>query len=329
MKAIVIEGAGGPQAGLTLREVPDPKPAAQDLLVAVRTAALNRADLRRAANHFAGSDKSRQAAIAGVEMAGDVIAMGSEVSGFRIGDRVMAMAGGAYAEQVCIDHRLAIPVPEGFTWQEAAATPISFIAAHDALLSAGQVRSGATVLVQGGTTGAGIAAIQIARLVGAKTIFATGGVPEKLEKLRPLGCDVPLDYRKDDVAAQIMRHTASKGVDVVVDIVGGSAAQVNIEALAVCGRIVCLGRVAGVEATINLDEFSRKRAHMIGVTFRTRSLEERIKAVQLFRQDLLEALATRKIRPIIDSEIPLEQAASAQERMRANQHFGKIILRVK
>lgn len=327
MKAVVIEGTG-PAATLALREVPDPKPGDTELLVAVRAAALNRADLRRAANHFAASDSSRPLAVAGVEMAGEVAAMGPGVQGFRVGDRVMAMAGGAYAEKVCIDHRLAIPVPDSLSWEEAAATPITFVTAHDALLTAGQLKSGETVLVQGGSTGAGIAAIQIAKLKGAKTVFATAGNPEKLAKLRTLGCDVALNYHEDDVAGIIKEQTAGKGVDLVMDIVGGSAAQVNIDALAIRGRIVCVGRVAGVDATMNLDEFSRKRAHMIGVTFRTRSLEERIDAVRFFRDDLLPALAAKQIRPVIDTEMPLASAAAAQERMRANQHFGKIILRV-
>ncbi len=327
MKAVVIEGTGA-QATLALREVPDPRPGESELRVAVRAAALNRADLRRAANHFAASDSSRPLAIAGVEMAGEVAGMGAGVQGFRIGDRVMAMAGGAYAEQTCIDHRLVIPVPESLSWQEAAATPITFVTAHDALLTAGQMKPGETVLVQGGSTGAGIAAIQIAKLKGAKTVFATAGAPEKLARLRSLGCDVALNYREDDVAAIVNRETAGKGVDLVIDIVGAGAAQVNIDALAIRGRIICVGRVAGVNATMNLDEFSRKRAHMIGVTFRTRSLEERIEAVRFFRADMLPALAARRLGPVIDSEMPLGSAAAAQERMRANQHFGKIILRV-
>ncbi len=327
MKAIVIEGAG-PAATLALRDVPDPQPNDTELLVAVHAAALNRADLRRAANHFATSDGSRPIAIAGVEMAGEVVGVGAGATGYRVGDRVMAMAGGAYAERVCIDHRLVLPVPENLSWQEAAATPITFVTAHDALLTAGQMKAGETVLVQGGSTGAGIAAIQIAKLKGAKMVFATAGSKEKIARLRDLGCDVGLNYHEDDVAGMIKKHAAGKGVDLVIDIVGGSAAQVNLDALAIRGRIVCVGRVAGLEATMNLDEFSRKRAHMIGVTFRTRSLEERIDAVRYFQEDLLAALAAKKIHPVIDTEMPLASAAAAQERMRANQHFGKIILTV-
>lgn len=326
MKAIVIENDGGPQAGLALREVPAPVPTENDLRVAVRAAALNRADLRRAANHFAGSDKSRQAAIAGVEFAGEVIGLGAAVRGYKVGDRVMAMGGGAYAEEACIDYRFAIPVPEGFTWQEAAATPVSFIAAHDAIVTAGGLKAGEDVLIQGGSTGAGIAAIQIAKLLGAKTVMAVAGDPGKLAQLTAIGCDVTLSYTKDDVAAAVMRRTNNKGVELVIDVVGGSAAQINIDSLAIRGRIVCLGRVAGLDATINLDEFSRKRAHMIGVTFRSRSLAERIEALRLFREQMVPALAAGKLRPVIDSEIPLARAAEAQERMRANLHFGKIVL---
>jgi NADPH:quinone reductase-like Zn-dependent oxidoreductase len=261
-------------------------------------------------------------------MAGEVIRVGADVRGFVVGDRVMAMAGGAYAEQVCIDHRLAIPVPDGFSWEEAAATPISFITAHDALASAGGLQRGQSVLVQGGSTGAGIAAIQIARLLGAAKILATAGPPEKVSRIMALGCDVALSYRRDNVPEEVRRHTLGRGVDLVIDIVGGSAAQVNIDALAIQGRIVCLGRVAGVETTINLDEFSRKRACMVGVTFRTRTLDERIEAVQRFAAELLPALRDRRIHPVVDCVFPLADAARAQEHVRANLHFGKVLLQV-
>jgi NADPH:quinone reductase-like Zn-dependent oxidoreductase len=308
--------------------VPDPICGKSDLLIGVKAAALNRADLRRAATHFAASEKDGGHPIAGVELAGEVAAIGADVTGFTIGDRVMAMAGGAYAEYAVIDHRLAIRVPSAMSWEDAAATPVTFVTAHDALTSIAALKTGETVFVQGASSGAGIASVQIARLKGAGQVFGTAGAPEKLERLRALGCDVPINYRSEDFVAVIRRHTQSRGADVIIDLVGSHTAQGNIDASAIPGRIICVGRVAGLDATINLDEFSRKRISMIGTTFRTRSMEERISAVRRFCEDVLPALAQGTVRPVIDSVFPLRDAGAAQERMRANQHFGKIVLKV-
>jgi len=327
MKAIVIDEALADRP-LRYQDVPEPVCGKSDLLIAVKAAALNRADLRRAATHFAASDKKNSLPIAGVELAGEVAALGADVTGFAVGDRVMAMAGGAYAEQAVIDYRLAIRVPPAMSWEEAAATPITFVTAHDALMNAASFKAGESVFVQGASSGAGIASVQIARLKGAAHVFGTAGSPDKLERLRALGCDVPINYRSEDFVAVIRERTQSRGADVVIDLVGSHTAQGNVDAAAIRGRIVCVGRVAGLDATMNLDEFSRKRIHMIGVTFRTRSMEERIAAVRAFCDDVLPALAQGTIRPVIDSVHPLREAAAAQERMRANQHFGKIVLKV-
>lgn len=327
MKAIIIDEAL-PDRPLRYTDVPEPMYGKYDLLIGVKAAALNRADLRRAATHFAASDIKISLPVAGLEMAGEVVALGSHVSGYAVGDRVMAMAGGAYAEQTVIDYRLALPVPSSMTWDEAAATPITFVTAHDALMNAASFKKGESVFVQGASSGAGIASVQIARLKGATHVFGTAGSPNKLERLRTLGCDVPINYHREDFVAVIREHTQSRGVDIVIDLVGSHTAQGNVDATAICGRIVCVGRVAGAEATMNLDEFSRKRIRMTGVTFRTRSMEERIAAVRSFRDDVLPALEEGAIRPVIDSVYSLREAAVAQERLRANQHFGKIILKV-
>ena len=325
MKAITIEG-NGPGAALVLRDVPAPQPEPNDVLVAVRAAAVNRADLRRAATHFAASDKAGHAPIAGVEIAGVVIGLGASVKGYAIGDRVMGMAGSAYAEQVKVDHRLIVKVPATLDWQQAGSIPVSFITAHDALARAAALQPGETVLVQGASTGAGIAAVQIAKLMGARLVLGTAGEPRKLAGLARLGCDVPIDYRNDDFVRVVRQHTQDAGVDVVIDIVGGAAAQGNVDAARIAGRIVCLGRVAGVEATLNLDEFSRKRLTMIGITFRTRSLAERVAAIDRFRDELLPAIADGRVKPVVDRTFALAEAMAAQEYLRANKHFGKVLL---
>jgi NADPH:quinone reductase len=327
MKAIVIDES---KSGRPLRyaDVAEPVCGESDLLITVKAAALNRADLRRAATHFAASDKAASLPIAGVELAGEVAAIGSKVTGFKRGDRVMAMAGGAYAEVATIDYRLALRVPESMGWEQAAAIPITFVTAHDALTNAAELKRGEDVFVQGASSGAGIAAVQIARLLGARHVFGTAGVKAKLEGIRAVGCDVPIDYHSQNFVAVIRETTGGRGADIVIDLVGSHTAQGNVDASAITGRIVCVGRVAGLEATMNLDEFSRKRIRMIGVTFRTRSMEERIAAVQSFRDGILPALGEGKLKPVIDSVFPLSEAAAAQERMRENKHFGKIVLKV-
>jgi NADPH2:quinone reductase len=325
MKAVVIDESAAGRPLVYREDVPDPVPGPADLLIAVRAAALNRADLRRAATHFASSEGAKGLAVAGLELAGEVLATGSEVKGFARGDRVMAMSGGAYAERAVVDHRLAIPVPGSFDWKQAAATPITFVTAYDALLSAAQFKAGESVLVQGASTGAGMAAVQIARWKGANRIFGTASGP-KLERIRDLGCTVAIDYTAENVADVVMKHTDKHGVEVVLDHVGDKAVQTNIDAAAIKARIVCVGRVAGVEATLNVDEFSRKRIHMIGVTFRTRSMDERTAVIRSFCANVLPELDRGGIGPVIDSVYPLKEAGLAQEHMRSNQHFGKIVL---
>ena len=327
MKAIVID-AGQPSRPLVLREVPDPAVGRNDLLIAVRAAALNRADLRRAASHFAASEQNSVAAIAGLEFAGEVIAVGADVHDFAIGARVMAMAGNAYAEKAVVDYRLAIPVPTALDWQQAAATPITFITAYDALTTAAELTAGESVFIQGASSGAGIAAVQIAHIRGARQVLGTAGDARKLARLRELGCDVPINYRTQNFVSVVREMTGSAGAEVIIDHVGGTAVQGNIDAAAIKGRIVCVGRVSGVEATINLDEFSRKRLHMIGVTFRTRTLDERIQVIRRFCADMLPQLENGSVHPVIDNVYPLADAGLAQERMRANLHFGKIILAI-
>jgi NADPH2:quinone reductase len=325
MRAIVIDESS-PERALRWEEVPEPQLGRADLLVAVKATGLNRADLRRAATHFAATDGRKTAAIAGLELAGEVIAVGSEASGFKIGDRVMAMAGSAFAEQAAIDHRFAIRVPASMSWENAAATPISFITAHNALVTAGRFAKGETVLVQGASSGAGIATVQIARFLGASTVFGTAGSPDKLRRLRELGCEVAINYRSEDTAAIVRERTDALGAHVVVDYAGGNTLQKSIDSAAVRGRIVCAGRVAGTEATFNIDEFSRKQLQMTGVTNRTRTLPERIEVVRAFKTDLLTAIESGKLVPVVDSVYPLQHAEKAYQHMNGNTHFGKIVL---
>jgi NADPH2:quinone reductase len=326
MKAIVIDEQS-PDRSLQYESVPDPDADRHQLLVAVRAASVNRADLRRSATHFAATDKKGYP-IAGVELAGEVVKVGSDVTGFSVGDRVMAMAGAAFAELAAIDFRFAIPVPSTMSWEAAAATPVSFITAHNAMITAGKFKIGDSVLVQGASSGAGIATVQIARLRGASTIFGTAGNEKKLRQLRELGCDVTINYHTDDLPAVVNQHTQSQGARLIVDYAGGDTLAKSITAASIHGRIVCAGRVAGTEVTFNIDEFSRKQLEMTGVTNRTRTLEERTNVVKSFVNDLYPYFEDGSLRPLIDRTFSLSEAEAAFVYMTSNQHFGKIVLKV-
>lgn len=318
----------GSSQPLMLRELSEPVPQPGEVLVGVRASALNQADLRLAASHFAGSEARSGAAVAGLEMAGEVLAVASDVQGVAVGDRVMGMTGAAWAEQVVLDHRLLMPVPAGFTWAQAAATPISFLTAHDALSRAAHLRPGESVLVQGATSAAGLASLQVARALGAGEILGTTNSPGKVGRLREAGCDLPICRSVDDVASVVSDATGRRGVDVVIDILGGSALRENVDSACVTGRIVCLGRMAGAEASLNLDEFSRKRITMVGVTFRTRSMDERVAAVARFNAEMVPLLEAGDLRPVIDRTYVLDDVHAAYEHLQQPDRIGKIVLLV-
>jgi NADPH2:quinone reductase len=323
VEAIVIE-PGPAAAQLRLRDIPDPAPGPGDLVVAVRASALNQADLRRAASHFAGSENRPGPSVGGLEMAGEVAAVGSDVHDFAVGDRVMAMTGGAWAQRVKVDYRLALPVPAGLSWVQAAAVPVSFVTAHDALVSAARLAPGESVLVRGAASAAGLAAIQVARVLGAGLVYGTTNSAAKIPALERLGCRGILSG--DHGVAGVIRDLTGTGVEIVIDIVGAGAVQDNIDAAAVRGRIVCLGRLAGTEGRFNLDEFSRKRISMIGVTFRTRTFEERVAAVSRFAEEMLGSLSSGALQPVIDRTFSFREIEEAQSYMRDNHNFGKVVV---
>jgi NADPH:quinone reductase-like Zn-dependent oxidoreductase len=289
---------------------------------------MNQADLRRAITHFADSETVRDAAIGGLEMAGSVIGLGSEVTGFDIGDRVMAMTGRSWAEQVTVDYRLAIRVPERFSWREAGATPISFMTAHDALVSAARVAAPDTVLVQGATSAAGLASLQLARYSGVTRVLGTTRSVTKAERLPEFGCDSAIVRGSTRVATAVSELTGGVGADVIIDIVGGLVLQENVDAAAVLGRIVCLGRVSGTEGTLNVDEFSRKRISMTGVTFRTRSLAERIAVVEKFTREVLPAFDSGALQPYYGDAFDLADVPVAEDYIRRGDQFGKVVIDV-
>ncbi len=329
MRAIVIV-PDDRNGTLELRDMPEPTPGPQDLLIRVRATALNRADLAQRRGRYPAVVTAADSglAIGGLEAAGEVIDMGAEVDGFAVGDRVMAMCGGGYAELATIDHRLALRVPEGLSWEEAATIPVAYMTEHDALITNGQLQAGESVFVNAASSGVGVAAMQLAQLVGAQPVIGSSGVADKLQTLSDWGMDVGINYQTEDVAEAILAATQGEGVDVIIDHVGASHLDDHLRCMALKGRLVSVGRLGGGKHEIDLDFIAVRRLHLIGVTFRTRTLEERIAIAQRCGEAILPALADGRLRPCIDRVFPLHEVSEAQGYMASNAQIGKIVLSV-
>jgi NADPH2:quinone reductase len=326
MKAMVI--VPGKEGGtLELRDLPKPEPKPGELLMRVRATALNRADLYQLKGTHPTQSRG-SFTLAGLEAAGEVFAFGEKVSGFKIGDRIMATCAGGYAEYTILDYRLALPVPERLSWEEAATIPVAYMTEHDALITNARLQPGETVLVHAASSGVGLAGVQIAKLCGARLVMGTSGSQAKIAALKPLGLDLGINYRTEKFADAVLAATNGTGVDVIIDHVGGSYLPENLRCMALKGRLVSVGRLGQQTGELNLDLLALKRLHLIGVTFRTRTLEERVAIAQRVKSDLLPALAEGRLKPVIDRVFTLEQAREAQAYMASNEHGGKIVLKV-
>ena len=325
MKAAVIVGEGDTRH-LEVQEVPRPEPGPTEVLVGVRAAGLNRADLSLNPGHFRKVGAAPAAPVAGLEMAGEVLAAGDQVAGVKKGERVMAMASRAYAEYATVDYRLAIPVPPDWTWEMAAASPVSLMTAHDAVITNGRLAPGETVLVQAASTGVGIIAVQISKLRGAALVMGTSTSSAKIERLKALGMDQGIDVKREDFATRVLELTKERGADLVIDHVGAGALAGNMRCAAIRGRIVNIGRMSGLKGEIDLDLLSLKRLHLIGVTFRTRTVEEISTLIRRLREDIWAEVLSGRVRQVLDRTFPLDEAATALAYMKSNAHFGKIVL---
>lgn len=326
MKAIVIEKTDG-GGSLVYRDVPDPLAGPDDLLVAVRACALNRADVLQRMGGYPQPGVKPEFEIPGLEYAGEVVEAGSRVEGFAVGDRVMGLvAGGGYAEMVSVPQRLAVKVPDSLSWQEAGATPEVFITAHDALLQCG-LQAGERVLIHAVGSGVGMAGIQIAKMMGASQVFGTAGSAGKLEQAAALGLDVGVNYREQDFAEVVQEATARAGVDVVLDVIGADYWEQNLRALARQGRMVEVGLMSGAELQgASLGPLLMKRLQVRGTTLRARPLEQKAAATRAFEKSVLPHIASGRIKVVVDSVYPLREAAAAQAHMEENANFGKIVL---
>lgn len=325
MKAIVITRPGGPEV-LDYREVPDPVAGPEDLLVRVRATALNRADLLQRMGGYPQPGPKPAHEIPGLEYAGEVVAAGDRVEGFAVGDRVMGLlAGGGYAELVVTHHRLATKVPGQLSWEEAGATPEVSITAHDALNQCSFV-AGERVLIHAVGSGVGVAAVQIAKVLGASLVAGTAGSAEKLARARDLGLDLGINYREQDFAEEVLRATDGRGVDVIVDVIGADYWSRNLRALAVKGRMVVVGLMGGTETNANLGVLLQKRLQVRGTTLRARPLEEKAVATRAFEKSVLPHIASGRVKVVVDRVYALRDAAEAHAYMETNANFGKIVL---
>lgn len=323
MKAAVIGGTG-----VEVRDVPKPKPGPTQVLVRVRAAGLNRADLIMASGRMHGSTGG-PGTVLGLEFAGDVEAVGSDVKGVKPGERVMCSGNGGYAEYAVTDWgRVAIIPANNMSYEQAATLPVALQTMHNAVITAGRLKPGETVLIQGATSGVGLMGMQIAKLRGARLVMGSSTNAKRRERLTEFGADLAVDTTQKGWADEVQKATDGKGVDLIVDQVSASVANENLRAAAVLGRIVNVGRLGGFKGEFDFDLHAMKRIDYIGVTFRTRSVEEVREINRVMRSDLWGDIESGKLKLPIDKTFPLDQAAAALAHMRANAHFGKIVLTV-
>jgi NADPH2:quinone reductase len=321
MKAAVIT-----EKGLEIRDVPRPQPKPNEVLVAVRASGLNRADLLMSSGRMHGSTGGA-GAIAGLEFSGEVVEAGAEVQGVKAGDRVMCSGAGGYAEYAVADWGRTAKVPaNNMTFEQAATLPVALQTMHDAVVTNGRLKPGEAVLIQGASSGVGLMGLQIARHMGARLVIGTSTNAARRARLKEFGADLALDSADAGWPDAVLEATDGRGVDLIVDQVSASVANQNLRATAIRGRIVNVGRLGGFKGEFDFDLHALRRIDYIGVTFRTRSVEEVREINRRMRADLWGALEAGKLALPIDRTFPLDEAAAAQAHMRANAHFGKVVL---
>jgi NADPH2:quinone reductase len=320
---------------IIIKDVAEPTPGPGQLLVEVKAAGLNAADrlivngsyVRGSSTRHAETSEAPSIAL-GAEAAGEVVAIGEGVSGFAVGDRVMGVSGSAFAPFTLLGAALAMHVPERLSFTEAAAVPTTFTTAHDALLSAGRMEKGVNVLVTAAPSGVGIAALQLARFFGAGVVGASSRSATKLEALANAGMPMDIGIVADDpgFVDTALAATDDHGFDVVIDNVGGPALQTNVAVSALRGRIVSVGRMGGNEGTFDLDELARKRVSLVGVSFRTRPVEEIVEVHRRAGEDIVPALAAGHLQVIVDRSFPFDEILAAQDWMQTGRQLGKVVL---
>jgi putative PIG3 family NAD(P)H quinone oxidoreductase len=324
MRAVVITRPGGPEV-LEIREVDPPEVGPGDLLVRVRASGLNRADIHQRKGGYPAPPGSPPD-IPGLEYAGEVVGVGTDVRDFVVGDRVLGIAGGgAHAELLAIPARTAARLAGNFSWEDAGAIPEAFITAHDALITQAQLARGERVLINAVGSGVGLAAVQVARAFGAIP-FGTSRTPDKIERAMSLGLERGAVVRDPSELAGVAQDWAPHGFNVVLDLVGGAHTPASIALLATRGRLMLVGLVGGATASFDLRRILSRRVTIIGTVLRARSVDEKAAATQAFARDLLPRFESGTLRAVVDRVFPLAEIAQAHRRMESNESFGKVVV---
>jgi len=325
MRAVVAPKPGGPEA-LKIEPRPVPAPAERQILIRVEAAGVNRPDVLQRMGAYPPPPGASD--VLGLEVAGEVVALGPAASQYSIGARVAALVpGGGYAEYCLADERNALPIPAGLTAVDAAAIPETYFTVWTNIFDRGALKSGETLLVHGGTSGIGTTAIMLAKAFGARVV-ATAGSDEKAGACERLGADLGVNYKADDFVARTLAFTDGRGANVILDMVGGDYVPRNYAAAAVDGRIVQIAVMGGQKATVDLRTLMTKRLFHTGSTLRPRSPAEKAVIADALRAKVWPLLEAGRCKPVIDSVFPLDQAAKAHARMEMGEHIGKIVMTV-
>lgn len=325
MTVIEISEPGGPEV-LVPRHRSIPRPAAGEVLIKVEAAGVNRPDCLQRQGKYPPPPGASD--LPGLEVAGIIVELGDGVSGWRVGDKVCALlAGGGYAEFCAAPAPQCLPIPKGLDFVQAAAIPETFFTVWTNVFERGRLQAGESLLVHGGTSGIGTTAIQLGRAFGAR-VFTTAGNAEKVRACMDLGAERAIDYREQDFAQAIREATGGRGVDVILDMVGGDYVPRNLDILAVEGRLVQIAFLHGPKVEVNLMPLMLKRLTLTGSTLRARSVEQKAAIARALREKVWPLLESGEVRPVIDHIFSLQEATEAHRRMESNRHIGKLVLRV-
>jgi tumor protein p53-inducible protein 3 len=326
MKAVGMKEFGEAEV-LSIGEVPTPTPKAGEVLVRVRATALNRADLIQRRGYYPAP--SGESSILGLEMAGEIAALGEGVSNYQVGDRVMALLpGGGYAQYVTVPAGMLMRLPESLTYAQGAAIPEAFLTAYLNLFVLGNVTQGQTVLVHAGASGVGTSALQLIREVGAKALV-TAGSPAKLERCFALGASAGWNYHEGSFAEFVAEETDGEGVHVILDFIGASYFHENLKSLRVDGRLIVIGTLGGAQVDqVNLGLLLGRRLQVIGTALRSRPLSDKIQLTQALQDFVGDGFETGRITPVVDSVFEWTDVVGAHKYMESNSNIGKIVLHV-
>ena len=323
MKVIHIAAPGGPEQ-LQLSTRPVPKPGAGEVLVRVEASGVNRPDVMQRQGRYPPPPGASD--LPGMEIAGEIVALGAEVTGVAVGDKITSLLpGGGYAQYALAAAPLCMPIPKGLSMVEAAAIPETFMTVWTNLFERGRCKAGDTVLIHGGTSGIGTTAIQLAAALGAK-VYATAGSQDKARACEKLGALRGIDYRTEDFVEVIKAATQGHGIDVTLDMVAGSYVARNIEIAALEGRIVTISTLGGTKAEINMVPLMMKRVTLTGSTLRARTVAQKAAVADAMRQAVWPLIAAGKVKPVIFKTFPLAEASDAHRLMETSNHIGKIVL---